>query len=150
MQSKSPVEIADRMSRTRALIVAIATFVFLAIQFLTRPFFGTDPESASHLTRQVMWAVNAGVLLLLLGTGGGLLNNRQIRALINDEVSRANYRTSAVTGFWVAMATAFAVYLVPAFESFTARETIYVVVTATVVVSLLLFAYLEHRAHRDA
>jgi hypothetical protein len=150
MQSKSQVEIADRMSRSRAVIVAIATVVFLAVQVITRPFFGSDPETAHYLVRRTMWVANASLLLLFLATGGGLLNNRRIRALINDEVSRANYRTSAVVGFWVAMITALAIYVIPAGASLSAQETIYIVVTTTVGVSMLLFAFLEHRAHRDA
>ena len=51
-----------------------------------------------------------------LATGGGLLNNRQIRVLVNDEVSRSNYRTSVVAGYWVAMTAAMAVYFWPTAE----------------------------------
>ena len=151
MQSKTPVEIADHMSRKRAVIVAAAALVFFAAQVVSRPFFGgTAPPDAAHRARVDAWAVNAVALLALLATGGGLLNRRQIRALINDEVSRSNYRTAVVAGFWVAMATAMGLYVASTFRSFTAAEAIYVIVTASIVVALLTFSYLERRAHRDA
>ncbi len=150
MQSRTPVEIADRYSRKRTALVAAAAIVFVVGQLLGGPFFGSGPETAPHLTRGVVWTVNVIVLLLLLATGGGLLNDRQIRALVNDEISRKNYRTSVVAGFWIAMTTAMVLYIVPAFNHFTGREAVYIVVTASVAVASLAFAYLEHRAHRDA
>jgi len=148
MESRTPVDIADRMSRRRAIGVAIAAIVFLLIQFVTRPVFISGPHSAPS-AKIDMWAVNAIVLLLLLATGGGLLNRRKIQALINDEVSRANYRTSVIAGFWVAMAGAMALYVVPRFATFSGREVIYLIVTATLGVALLTFSWLEHRAHGD-
>src|ERR671937_2939070 len=109
MTSKTPVEIADRMSRKRAVLVAVAALVFLAAQVVSRPFFGAAGDTA-HRAKIDAWAVNAVALLVLLATGGGLLNRRQIRALVNDEVARSNYRTAVVAGYWVAMTTAMALY----------------------------------------
>lgn len=149
MQSRTPVEIADQYSRKRAAGVAAAAIVFLAIQLVARPFFLSGPETA-HPVQIDLWAVNAAVLLLLLATGGGLLNSRRIRSLVNDEVSRANHRTAVLAGYWVAMTTAMGLYVFPRFASLTVRAAVYVVVTPSIVVALLAFAYLEHRAHRDA
>jgi protein-S-isoprenylcysteine O-methyltransferase Ste14 len=147
MHARTPVEIADRISRKRAIGVAAAALVFLLVQVVVHPFFsGADPGGRA---RTDVWAINAIVLLLLLATGGGLLNRREIRALVNDEVSRSHYKTSVVAGFWVAMTTAMGLYLMPPFRHLTARETAYVIVTASISVALLAFAYLEYRAHRD-
>jgi hypothetical protein len=148
MQSGSPVEIADRVSRKRATIVAAGSIVFVLAQLAWIPFFG-GPDTTVYLTRRVLWAVNVVGLLLLLATGGGLLNSSQIRALVNDEVSRSNSRTSANAGFWVAMITAMGMYLIPAFQSLSAQEIIHIIVSASVAAALLLFSYLEYRAHRD-
>ncbi len=148
MESNTPVEIADRYSRKRAVGVAAAAVVFLAIQVVARPFFIGEPESARHV-RIILWAVNAIALLLLLATGGGLINTRQIRSLVNDDVSRSNYKTAVISGHWVAMSVAMALYVFPSFAIVTVREAVYVVVTPSIAVALLAFSYLEYRAHRD-
>jgi hypothetical protein len=148
MQSRTPVEIADRISRRRAFGVAAAAFVFLVVQIVVHPFF--SGAETGRRARTDVWAINAVVLLLLLATGGGLLNRREIRALVNDEVSRNHYKTAVVAGFWVAMTTAMGLYVLPPFRELTARGTVYVIVTASISVALLVFAYLEYRAHRDA
>lgn len=148
MRSKSTVEIADRYSRKRAFGIAVAAVVFLVIQVLVRPFLSGPPDPG-HQTRIDWWAVNALALLLLLATGGGLLNRRQIRALVNDEISRLHYKMAVVAGYWVAMAAAMGLYAVPRFQDITARQAIFVMVTSSIVVALLTFAYLEHRALRE-
>jgi hypothetical protein len=150
MQNRSPVEIADENSRKRAIIVIAGTIVFVVGQIFGGPWVPRGPGAASELTRTVMWSVNVIVLLLCLATGGGILNNREIRALVNDEVSRSNYRTSAIAGFWVAMTSALLLYLVPSFAGIAGKEAIYIVVTLSVAVASLSFAFLELRAHRDA
>ena len=150
MQSHDLVEIADRNSRARAYVMAAAGIVFLLLHVIFRSQLGMGPETAGHLTRRVMWVVNVVFLLLGLWTGGGILNNRQIRALVNDEVSQSNYRTSVILGFWVAMVTALALYVFPALQRLTGPDVLYTVVTYSVSVAVLKFAYLEFRAHRDA
>jgi len=150
MQSQDLVEIADRNSRARAYVMAAAGIVFLLLHVIFRSQLGMGPETAGHLTRRVMWVVNVVFLLLGLWTGGGILNNRQIRALVNDEVSQSNYRTSVILGFWVAMVTALALYVFPAVQIFTGPDALHTVVTYSVSVAVLKFAYLEFRAHRDA
>lgn len=150
MQSSNAVEIADRNSRARAYVMAAAGIAFLLIHVIFRSYVGMGPETAEHLTRRVVWVVNVVVLLLGLLTGGGLLNNQQIRALVNDEVSQSNYRTSVILGFWVAMVTALALYLFPALQRYTGPDAIYTIVTFSVAIAVLKFAYLEFRAHRDA
>ncbi|HEY4954051.1 MAG TPA: hypothetical protein VII02_04120 [Gemmatimonadaceae bacterium] len=150
MQSRTPVEIADVYSRKRAIVFAAAAVVFLLIQVVARPFFAAGAATANLLTPGVMWAINVIFLLLCLATGGGILNRSEIRALVNDEVSDRNYKTSAIAGFWVAMATAIGLYFLPIAESFTARGVVYIIVTPSVAVAVLVFSYLELRAHRDA
>lgn len=147
MQSKSPVELADEVSRKRAIAIAIAAGVFLLIQLVARPVFnGPDAASSPAL---VTWAVNAVALLLLLFTGGGLAQKREIRALVNDEVSRSNYKSAVNIGFWLAMTIAMAMYIFAGDPVRTAREAVYLIVTPSVGVALLAFSWLEIRAHRD-
>ena len=148
MQSKSPVEIADQFSRKRVTLVAVATLVFLGVQLIAGPFWGAS--RGTPYISQIGWVVNAVALLLMLAIGSGLLRNRRIRSLVDDEVSRHNRVMGIVAGYWVAMATAMGLYAATTVEHFTAREALYLVVTPSVGVALLTFCYLEWRAHRDA
>lgn len=84
-----------------------------------------------------------------MATGGGLLRNRRVRVLVDDEVSRSNYRTASTVGFWIAMAVAMMVYLYGGYDLYTGQETIYLVVTPAVAAALLAFAFLEMRALRS-
>ena len=146
---QSPVEIADKVSRKRAFAVAIAAGVFLMIQIVTRPVFNSEPDTA-HLSRLIMWALNAAALLLLLYTGGGLMQKREIRALVNDEITRANSRSAVSVGYWIAMSIAMGLYALAGYRDLTAREAIYLIVTPSVGIALIAFSWLELRAHRDA
>jgi hypothetical protein len=148
MQSQTPVELADRVSRGRAFVMVVVAAIFVVVQVIGRPFFRQGPDASD--VQANFWALNVVVLLLFLATGGGLLRNRQLRTLLNDEVSNGNRAAGIVAGYWVAMATAMLLYIVPAVRDLTMRQTIYLVVSPSVVVALLAFAFLEYRAHRDA
>lgn len=152
MSPENAVDLAHQLSRRRARGTAVATAVFLAIQVVIPPVFPpvfrADGAAASG-PRTWMWALNAAVLLLLLMPVGGYIFGRQVRALVNDEVSRHNSRTAAAAGFWVAMAIALLVFTFPAGRALSAAEALYWVVTPTVGVALLAFAWLEARALRD-
>ena len=90
MALKSPVEIADRISRKRAMGGFAGALVFLVAQGVR--LFVESGSIAPRRTLLDMWAINAIVLYALLATGGGLLNRREIRALVNDDVSRVHYK----------------------------------------------------------
>ena len=149
MQSETPVDIADRLSRRRALGIVVATVVFLAVQVIAPPFFFGGSDRASPL-RVTLWAVNAVVLFLLLATRGGLVYGRRVRSLVNDDVTRGNHRMAVVVGYWVAMAVALGVFVAAGRNGFTAREAVYLIVTPSIAAALLFFSWLERRALRDA
>ena len=147
MTQPTPVEIADRKSRKRAGLLAIAALVFLA-HVIVRPLL---EMTATGGTSVDFWAINAALLLAVLATGGGgLLNRSEIRALMYDEVSRANQKTAVVAGYWAAMATAMGLLAWPGSQGLSARTAVYVIVSSGIVVALLAFSGLEYRAHRDA
>lgn len=145
MQQKSLVERADILSRKRAQVVAAAAVMFLVAQVLSHPLAGPTEGLRAH-----MWALNAVLLLFVLATGGALLRGREVRALMNDELTQAHYRTCILAGFWVAMVTAMGIYFLPAAQALPSRVAVYFIVTASIVASLLTFSWLELRAHRDA
>ena len=145
MSDLTPVELADRYSRKRSIVIAAGTLAFVLIQATVRPVSSIGDVGASRV-RTVMWAINAVVLLAVLATGGGLLNSRKVRALLNDELSRSHRSTAMAVGYWVAMFAALGLYVAPGSGTFSGRDAAYVIVTASVAISLLTFAYLEHRA----
>ena len=149
MRTTHDVEAADRMSRRRAIVVGVAAIAFIAFQFVDNPFFFVaDLGTQQAVIRRVLWAAYTGTLLLGLATGGGLLN-RRVRALVDDEVSRGNYRTASTAGFWIAMAIGMAIYLYAGYDLYTGQQAIYLIVTPAVAAALLVFAFLEMRALRS-
>ena len=148
MHSKSPVELADRISRKRALVVGATALLFLVVQAVARPVFAVGPETMS-LPRMYVWAIHAGLLLVILATGGALLTRPAVRRLVNDEIAHAHRRTGIAIGYWLAMAIAMALFVLPSGATLTLREAVYLIVTPSVGAALLAFSYLEFRAHRD-
>jgi hypothetical protein len=147
MQPQNAIDFADRISRRRMIGSATAALVFLGVQVVARPVF--LPEGQVTGPRSYMWAINAGILLLLLLPIGGFIFGGRIRALVNDEVSRSNSRTAAASSFWLAMAIALLVHALPSSATLSAREATYLIVTPVSILAPLLFAWLEFRAHRD-
>jgi hypothetical protein len=127
------------------VIAVVAAVVFLGVQ-VARPAVFRDGAPTTGID---WWAVNAIALLAVLATGGGVLNARRVRALVHDELSRSHLRTAVIGGYWVAMGLGMLLYLAPWFRHFTSRQAIYLVVTGSVVVPLVTFAFLERRAHAD-
>ncbi|MEZ4586717.1 MAG: hypothetical protein R2909_09985 [Gemmatimonadales bacterium] len=142
---KRTIETADRYSRRRITIALLAVVAFLGVQLIATPAVFRD----SSPTRIDWWAINAVALLAVLATGGGVLNSRPVRSIVQDELARANLRAAIRTGYWVAMGLALVLYLGPWFRDLTMRQGVYLIVTGSVVVPLLAFALLELRAHAD-
>jgi MFS family permease len=139
---------ADRIARKRPILFAIAGGLFALLQPLN-PYFTRLSDPALGW-RKYGWLVNAILLLMILAFGTGLMNNSRVRQLVNDEVSRQNSRSAITVGFWVMMLAAIAIYMVPALTVYDARQTVFIIVSSGTAVAMLLFAWLEHRANRNA
>jgi hypothetical protein len=148
MNDLSDVEKADRLSRRRARVLP-----FLAILFLTQQVaFFAEPDSGMRAVDHVKvgaWLLLSTVLLLVLATGGSWLRPKRIRALMDDDVTRANRAEAFRIGFLATMAGAVLLYFLSQFEPMSGRLAIHVLVTIGIAAALLRFAYLERRAHRD-
>lgn len=143
----SDVEKADRLSRRRSRMLPFVTLIFLTQQASYFSQSGTE-RLVDHVKISA-WIVLSLVLLLILATGGGWLQRREIRALLNDETTAEHRKQATGTGFWMAMGTAIGTYAVAMFEPVTGREAVHLVVTAGIAAALLHFSMLERRAHRD-
>ncbi|MEO7826792.1 MAG: hypothetical protein ABIR60_06585 [Allosphingosinicella sp.] len=145
--TESNIETADRLSRRRAWLLPVLAILFLSGQAI----YALGPHWASRSVDQLKvaaWLLWASTLLFLLATGGAPFRNRQIRALLDDETTRQHRGRAYAVGFWIAIVTALAIYLLTAFDGVKPRESIHVIVTAAIAGALLTFGILEHRAHR--
>ena len=84
--------------------------------------------------------------LLALAFAGGAFRGAKIRALVEDEVARANRLRGYAAGFWGGAIAALALYVLTMFEPVTGREAIHLILTATVASALIRFGTLERRA----
>jgi hypothetical protein len=148
MTSSSDIEIADRLSRRRARMLP-----FFAILFLTQQAaYFAEPDTGMRAVDHVKvgaWLVLSIVLLLLLATGGSWIRPKRVRALMDDEVTRANRAEAFRIGFLATMAGAIILYFVSQFEPMSGRLAIHMMVTVGIAAALLRFGFLERRAHRD-
>lgn len=144
----SDIETADRLSRRRARM-----FAALAVIFFTQQFsYFAEPDSAARLVDHVKigaWLLLSIVLVLALATGGFWLKPKPVRALMDDDVTRANRADAFRVGFLATMATAILLYFLLLFEPISGREAIHALTTIGIAAALLRFAYLERRALRD-
>lgn len=144
-QTESHVDRADRLSRRRARMLPALGIFFLTQQFafFSRPV--TD-RMVDHV-RLGAWVVMTAALLLALTTGGGWLRGREVRELMNDEVTRAHRAAALSFGFVAAIVAAMLLYVFEPALRFDVFEVIHLIVSAGMVAALVRFGMLERRAH---
>jgi hypothetical protein len=141
---------AERLGRRRAR--ALPAFALLFV--IQQAAFYTANEPA-RLVRPVDFIRTGGwlaltlVLLAGLWTGGFWFRRREVRALMDDEVTRAHRADALSLGFLATILAAVVYYLVGVFEPTGARDALHGVVTVGIAVALLRFAMLERRALKD-
>ena len=147
----SNVEQAERLGRRRARMLPLLAMIFLTQQ---ASFFVSESERASAVVRTVdhvkfgAWLVLSLVLLDGLYTGGFWFHRREVRNLMNDELTLRNRHTALSLGFLIAMLTAIGLYLVDMAEPVGTRVAIHVIVTLGIGAALIRFGLLERAAHR--
>ena len=147
--TRSDHEEADRLSRRRARQLPALAVILIAQQ---ATFFSVDRDAP--LVRTVDWMKTGGwlaltlVLLAALWTGGYWFRRREVRALMDDEVTRAHRADALAFGFLLAMLVAAGVYVTTLFEPVETRMALHAVLTFGIVTALLRFGLLERRAHR--
>ena len=145
MSQLSDVEQADRLGRRRARILPV-----LAIFFLTQQvaFFSNPPaERAVDHVRIGAWVVMSAAILFALITGGALLRSPAVRAMLNDEPTRANRAAAMQWGFIATMVMGMIIYVFQGVTHISTREAIHLIVSAGLVAALMCFGMLERRAH---
>ena len=149
MHTQSEIEAADRLTRRRARMLPFLAIVFLLQQ---ASYFTLQYEEGRRTVDHVQigaWLILSIVLLLALSTGGFWLKPARIRALMEDEVTRANRAEAFRIGFLVTMTASIGLYLIGLYEPLGGREAIHVLMTIGIAAALLRFGYLERRALKD-
>lgn len=150
MTHASDVEKAERLGRRRARLFVFQGLLFLVWQatFFSSPA-GESLRTVDHVKISA-WLVWAIALLVLLATGGGLLRSREVRALLDDELTRRHRTRAYVTGFWMAVASGLALYVIGMFEDVTARETIHTILSIAIGSAMFSFGIHERRGYSDS
>ncbi|HEX8669303.1 MAG TPA: hypothetical protein VF727_13125 [Allosphingosinicella sp.] len=145
------METAERLGRRRARALPVLAILFISQQ--ASYFAGSRADQAGRLGGDFnvsAWLVLSIVLLAALATGGAWFRSKRVRALLNDEVTRAHRTEAFRIGFLATMMGAIALYCMSLFVPIEGREAIHVLMTVGLAAALLRFGKLERRALRDA
>lgn len=145
MNDISDVEAADRIGRRRSRLFLVQAVLFLAWQANFFIGFVAEPMRTVDTVKVSAWFVWVLALLLLLATGGGFLRRPGLRALLNDEFTRANRTRACVAGFWAAMASGILIYFIDLFEPVDAREAMHLLFSFAIAAAFITFAIRERR-----
>lgn len=136
-------DVVDRLTRRRARIMSAMGALFILQQAV---YFSQSPSPNIAHVKIGAWLVLTSALLLLLATGGNVFRSAQIRALMNDETTRAHRAHALMLGFWTTMGTGLLLYMLTMFDAFDPRNTIHIMMTVGIATALLSFGLQERRA----
>ncbi len=148
MTTRTTAEQADHLSRRRARMLP-----FLAVIYLTQQasyFTGGAGDRPVDHVKIGAWVVLSLVLLAALTTKGFWFHSREVREMIDDEVTRAHRAAAMGWGFVMAILSAIGLYFVSMYEPIGVREAIHVIVSFGIAAAIVRFGMLERRALRDA
>lgn len=148
MPPSSDIEAAHTLSRRRARMLPALAVIFIAQQVS----YFAEPDAGMRAVDHVKigaWVLLSVVLLLALATGGFWFKPKRVRALMEDDVTRANRADAFRLAFLVTMAGAILLYFVSLFDPMSGREAIHLLTTIGIATALLRFGLLERRALSD-
>jgi len=148
MPSQQDTENAERYTRRRARVLIVSAIFFIAMQGTHfGQFHGSRLVDQVKISAWFVWAI---ALLAVLASGGGFFKGKAVRALMNDESTRAHRAEALVWGFWAAMAGCILLYALTMVEpATTARDAIHLILTFGVGAAILRFGRLEMRALKE-
>jgi len=146
----SLAEKAEYLSRRRARMLPALAVIYITQQAT----YFTVPSGTAHRAvddaKISAWLVFSGILLAALSTKGFWLARREVRAMIDDELTRANRLDAMRFGFIFAMLTCIVIYAITMFEPVNGRDAVHVILSDGLGAALIRWGWLEWVAHRDA
>lgn len=141
--SMTRIERAERISAARAIL-----FYLMAATLLVAAVLNFDRSGTAFLAPIVAWVVLALLVSFNLTPWATRLRHDSLRALLDDESTRAHRRTSFEVGFWATIACATATMIVTSFVPLAAPDIARLILSVALAVALASFATLEWRAAR--
>jgi len=142
----SEIDTADRLLRRRARMMPVLAVLFLGQQASYLASLDNEGTRPVDYVRNSGWLLMSTMLLLLLATSGYWFRSAGVRALMNDEGTRANRAEALRIGFVLAMATAIVLYGASLVEPVGGRVAIHLIITVGIGAALVRFGMLERRA----
>jgi sterol desaturase/sphingolipid hydroxylase (fatty acid hydroxylase superfamily) len=148
---ESPIDKADRLGRRRLRLFFVVGFILITQQASFDRFLdGIDgPLRTVDIVALTAWVVLVIAALAALMTGGTYFHSREVRKLMNDELSKANRSDALAGGFMIVVLTAVVLFVASFYWDVSAPEAIHAIVTLGLAGSLLRFATLERKAHAN-
>jgi hypothetical protein len=140
----SNADLVERLARRRTRILPVLG-LFMVIQ-QSAYFANGDGIRPVDQVRIGAWVVTGAMILLVLTTGGFWFRGAQVRAMLNDEGTRANRAAALSTGFVCAMLSAMVIFVMRGAWEINVGEAIHLIVTAGLFSALIRFAVLERRS----
>lgn len=142
-------DLAERLTRRRARVMFVLAVLFMTQQasYFTNTPMGTGTVAPLKIAA---WLVMSTLLLVGFATGGGWTRSPEVRALMNDETTRAHRATATTIGFYNAMATGIVIYGLAMIKPVFGRDAVHVMMTVGIASALVAFAGLERAALRGA
>lgn len=135
------VEKAERMSRVRAVLMALGAAILLLNLFLE---YG-DPRYSSGGARGAARLLLIGLWTFILWNGGGVRLNRRVCALLNDELSLRNRSRAIAVGFYAVILGSLALFVLNWSVPIATGDALKIVSGGGLCVALASYAWLEWR-----
>ena len=145
--SPPSAELIERLRRRRT---GLALFQVVVFMFWQSSFFRITPKDLDvvHTENHVnvsSYVIFLVLMMVFLARSGGFGWSREVREILDDEVTREHRRLAFETGFWAAMTAAFAMFIAALFQPLGAFVALHGVLSAGLAFALLRFAMLERR-----
>jgi hypothetical protein len=135
------IEGAERASRGRAIVMAMAAVVLL----INATIQWGNPHYVEPGVRAGSWIFVIAIWMFILANGGGLRLRGRMRELLNDELSLRNRARALAGGFYAMLAAGLALFVATWRVEIAAGDAIKLIMAVALSTALLVYAWLEWR-----